>query len=104
MTAALTWEQLLADMAARVELAEDALDEGVDLDPSLLVPWMPPEGLGPLPEHLQERAMTVLRAQAELELRLQTAADQLRREATRINQGASNLSAYGESVIPKYFD
>jgi transposase len=102
-----TWEHVLADLSSRVVLAEQALDEGSDLDAALLQPWTPPEGLGPLPDHLRERAIAVLAQQAEIEQRIGHAMDQLSRELSKVSAStASNnkISAYGETVIPKYFD
>lgn len=101
------WEHVLTDLASRVALAEQALDEGRDLDPALLQPWTPPEGLGPLPESLRERAIAVLAQQAEVEQRMGVAMDQLSRELSKASASsgsARKISAYGETVIPKYFD
>ena len=100
----LSWENVLADLESRVQLAEQALDDGAQFDTSLLQPWTPPDGLGPLPERLRERAVSVLAQQADIEQRLATAMGQLGREIANLNNGANKISAYGETVIPKYFD
>jgi hypothetical protein len=100
----LTWETVLTDLATRVDLAEQALGEGLELDSTLLQPWTPPEGLGPLPDHLRERAIAVIAMQAEIEQRINNAKDQLGREIAKLNNGSRTISAYGETVIPKYFD
>lgn len=61
----LTWEETLADLEANVDrvgavTAPDALpDAFIDLD----VAWVPPADLGPLPDHLRERAALLLSRQ-----------------------------------------
>jgi hypothetical protein len=100
----LTWEAVLTDLETRVDLAEQALDEGAEFQSSLLQPWTPPEGLGPLPAHLRERAITIIAMQAEVEQRINTAMDQLGREIGQVTVSTRKVSAYGETVVPKYFD
>ena len=99
-----TWESVLTDLEARVELAEQALDAGADLETSLLQPWTPPQGLGPLPMHLRERAIGVIALQADVEQRIETVKGQISREIQNLHAGNVKISAYGETVIPKYFD
>jgi hypothetical protein len=100
----LSWEAVLTDLETRVELAEQALDEGSELHSTLLQAWTPPQGLGPLPAHLRERAIGVIAMQAEVEQRINVAKDQLGREITNLKNGTRKISAYGETVVPKYFD
>lgn len=102
--AAATWESVLTDLEARIELAEQALDAGSELEASLLQPWTPPQGLGPLPMKLRQRAIGVIAQQADVERRIETAKGQISREIQSLNAGANKISAYGETVIPKYFD
>lgn len=65
------WEEFLDRIEADVALAAAGLD-----DPSIPVHvelWIPPADLGPMPESLQERALTVLAAQQNIRERLQGA-------------------------------
>lgn len=100
----LAWEAVLTDLATRVELAEHALDEGLELDPLLLQPWTPPEGLGPLPQRLRDRAVGVLAQQADIEQRINSLMEQLGRDIAKSTASNRKVSSYGDREVPKFFD
>ncbi|MFS0713211.1 hypothetical protein ABC195_04960 [Microbacterium sp. 2P01SA-2] len=56
----------------------DGLEAELTGDPAGDLPWHPPAGLGPLPEHLEDRARTILRAQTSRARQLRTELDTLR--------------------------
>lgn len=62
------WESTLDTLEGDVTALEQQIPVGVDpgmdlLSVSSLSDWTPPEGLGPLPEHLRERAVQILQRQ-----------------------------------------
>lgn len=63
----MTWADLL-----------DGLEAELMGDPAGALPWHPPAGLGPLPAHLEDRARTVVRAQADRSRQLRAELDTVR--------------------------
>lgn len=74
------WDSLLDSMARRLELIERmfAGDGEVVVDPFVL-----PEGLGPLPRHLRDRAESLLRETLIVEERLEELMDVTSRQLRR---------------------
>ena len=104
MTSTTTWDSVLTDLATRVDLAVQCLDEGIDLDAALLDPWTPPQRLDPLPSNLLERAQAVNARQVEVQRRMRLAQGEISTEISKSNHAARKASTYAEKDIPKYFD
>ena len=67
----LRWEAALAEL--ELDVAETEAMLASDHVPIATAPWVPPQGLGPLPEPLLERAQLLLDRQAEVAQRLSEA-------------------------------
>lgn len=101
---AATWEGVLADFQARIDLATQCLDEGRELDLSLLAAWTPPTGLGPLPSHLRERAISISGQQTALEARISEEMGKIRVELQKPQNAPRKAALFAEKDIPKFFD
>ena len=91
------WEGALAALEMDVHEAEQMLA----LDHLAVVPavrpWSPPQGLGPLPTSLEERARALLGRQVETARRLAEAAELSRRHsraAQALRQSAPSVPVY----------
>lgn len=104
MMAATTWESVLADLSSRIDLAEQCLEDGGDLDTALLEPWTPPNDLGPLPSRLREQAVAINARQVQVQARLQTAQGTISSELARSTHASRNASMYAEKDVPAFFD
>jgi hypothetical protein len=99
-----TWDAVLADLQARIDLATQCLDDGNDLDPALLQAWVPPSGLGPLPQRLLERAVAINKAQVAVEQRLTKAKSSISGELSKTQSAARKASPFQQKETPLYFD
>jgi len=96
-----SWAEVLDDLECRATAAENALDNG-ELLP--IEPFTPPADIEPLPAHLHERALNVLRHHHEVEQRIENLKLSVSRDlgnATRANRAGS---AFADSATPRYFD
>ena len=62
------WDEVLDTLEDGIATAITALDHPEVPMQAFL--WSPPEGLGPLPEHLQARAEQIVKSQADLNARM----------------------------------
>jgi|GEM_PF-1550162 len=101
------WENLLTSYEARIALAEATLDANSPIDDELLESFIAPKDLGPLPEVLRDRALSVLRKNNEIELRLRNVLETTGREladTTRAGAGNRRFGSFGEESVPVHFD
>lgn len=107
MSGARTWTSVLDELEARIESTEAALDADDILLDALAGPFDPPTDLGPLPEHLTDRARDVLRRQLETQQRITESLASVKRDISKATQqrGAANkANAYRDAPVAQYFD
>jgi hypothetical protein len=99
-----TWPEFLDEYEAKIASTERSLDEGTALDPAVLEEFVPPEGLGKLPEEYVDRTIDLIRQSVEVTQRLETAMGAIQREIARTPARTSQRSPFAETVVPRYFD
>jgi hypothetical protein len=105
MTVISSWPAFLDDYEAKLSSTEAALDEGVALDPSVLVPFEAPRNLGTIPDHLIDRAVETIRRSAELGQRLDTALTVIQRDlGNAVRASGGPQSPFAQTSVPKYFN
>lgn len=85
------WDATLDVLEVGVQRAEAAIESGEVL---IVDAWRPPEGLGPLPEALQERATSLSWRMAAVEQRARERRDVLQAELDEIGRRRGAGMAY----------
>lgn len=93
------WEAALTSLEIDLDLAEAMLSLDHIADNPPRDPWAPPQGLGPLPATLADRARALLDRQIETGRRLAEAAD-LSRRHSRAAQALRSVPP----AVPVYLD
>lgn len=107
MMAERTWAQVLDEFERRIVETEAALDADDILNDALTKPFTPPENLGPLPVELRERAIDIVRRQAETQQRIGVTVEAVRNQVAKTTRqlGDSRKAALlSEGPTPRYFD
>lgn len=100
-----SWETVLDEFERRIESGKSSLETGAPLEPFVMQPFVPPSGIGTLPEHLVDRAIGLLQRNHDVESDLASAMSDIRTQLTKSGeQNKRTSNPFSQSSAPRYFD